>query len=70
MSNQDHHITYKPEWTVSLTGYQHLVVTRMQRLKPTATNYAQAISFLHAVMYECNRLRCLLDRIEDKNTNP
>ena len=68
--NQTHHIIYDPEWKVELNGWQHKVITHLQRLKPTNKNYAQVTGFVHAVIYEWNRIRCQLDRIEDKNINP
>lgn len=62
---QKHHITYEPEWIVELNGWQHKAITTMQRSKATPQNYAKAIGFLHAVMYEVNRMRQQLD-VEDK----
>ena len=67
---QRHHITYKPAWIVELTGWQHKVITYIQRLKPTRTNYAAVTNFMHAVCHEWQRLRYQLDEIEKRNENP
>lgn len=58
---QTHHITYEPEWTVELKGWQHKAVTLMQRLNPTAENYANVINFQTAINHEVNRIRKELD---------
>jgi len=66
---QKHHIQYDPDWIVELTGWQHKVITHIQRMKPTGKNYAALTNFAHAVMHEWNRIRCQLDTAEDKNLN-
>jgi len=67
---QTHHITYNPEWTVELTGWQHKVVTHMQRLNPTMENINQATSFLNAVVYEWQRLHFEYAKAKKGNLNP
>ena len=67
---QKHHIQYDPEWIVELDGWQHKVVTHLQRMKPTGKNYAAATNFMHAVVHEWNRIRCRLDREKMDNMNP
>lgn len=67
---QLHHIIYDKDlpnggWTVELNGFQHRTITAMQRCNPTPENYAAAINFLHAVMFEVNRLRMELDTQTD-----
>lgn len=62
-----HHITYKEkpmepaDWLVELGGYEHKAISIIQTLKSTPENYARVINFLHAVMYETNRIRRDLD---------
>ena len=67
---QKHHITYSPEWIVPLTGWQHKVITHMQRMKPTETNELKARNFVHAVIYEWQRISAQLAEIEQRNLNP
>ena len=67
---QRHHITYDPAWTVELNGWQHKVITFIQRMRPTQENYAAVTNFVHALVYEWSRIRCQLDQAEDKNENP
>lgn len=49
-------------WTVELNGQEHRTITTIQRTNPTPEAYARLINFLHAVMYEANRMRMQLDR--------
>lgn len=56
-----HHITYKPEWTVELTGQQHRVITTLQNTRGSPEQYARWINFMHSLMHELNRMRMELD---------
>jgi hypothetical protein len=67
---QKHHITYDPPWTVPLNGWQHKVITHLQRLKPTKKNREQVRAFTKAVNYEWLRIESQLDRINERNENP
>ena len=67
---QKHHITYKPEWTVELNGWEHKAISIIQKKKATGKNYAAVTNFLHAVAHEWNRIRCQLDREKEGNLNP
>ena len=58
---QEHHITYKPPWTVDLTWQQHRVVTTTQRTKSSPEQYARLTNLIHALTYEWNRMRKELD---------
>ena len=46
---QKHHITYKPEWTVELTGWEHKIITHIQRRKAGGENYAATANLMHAL---------------------
>jgi len=58
---QGHHITYKPEWIVELTGHSHRCISVIQNTKATPEQYARLVNFQHAVTFECNRMRQELD---------
>lgn len=62
---QNHHITYEPEWIVDINALQHKTLTAIQRTKPTPQRYAELTNFLHAVVYEWNRMRQQLDMETD-----
>ena len=66
---QRHHILYEPEWIVELTGWQHKVITHIQRLKATENNYQAVGRFLHAVTHEWNRIGFQLAAAREKNIN-
>ena len=67
---QKHHITYSPEWIVELNGWQHKVITHIQRLKPTQKNYEQVLGFHHALSHELNRIAYQLYEARKDNLNP
>ena len=67
---QKHHIQYNPPWIVPITGWQHKVLTYMQRMKPTKTNELKARNFAHAVLYEWQRISAQLAELEERNLNP
>ncbi len=71
--SQKHHIVYKndhqEDWTVEINGWQHKVVTQLQRMKATHTNYAAVTNFVHAVIHEWQRIRYQIDIMEDRNLN-
>ena len=56
-----HHITYDPEWIVEINGIQHRALMAIQRMNATPENYARLTNFVHAVVYEWNRIRQELD---------
>jgi hypothetical protein len=56
-----HHITYQPEWTVSLNMHMHRTISRVQITKATPEAYAGVTNFVHALTFEHNRLRQELD---------
>lgn len=58
---QMHHITYIPEWTVSLNMLMHRTISRIQITKATPEAYAGVTNFVHALTFEHNRLRQELD---------
>ena len=62
---QAHHITYEPEWTVLLTNQMHRCISRIQNTRATEEQYAKLVNFLHAVMFEANRMRAELDTGQD-----
>ena len=59
--SQTHHITYEPEWTVEVNGFDHRAITTMQRMKATPANYAQITNVMHAVSKIWNDMRMELD---------
>lgn len=58
---QQHHVTYDPEWMLEITLQQHQCISRIQSTKATPEQYAHLVNFLHAVSFECNRMRMELD---------
>ena len=64
-----HHITYKPEWTVDITGQMHRLLTTIQRTRTTEEQYARITGFIHALVHEWNRMRRDLDIKSEKDFN-
>ncbi len=58
---QNHHITYKPEWTVEVNMLMHRTVSRIQQTRATPQYYADITNFMHSVAHEWNRMRQELD---------
>lgn len=55
---QKHHITYKPvEWLLELNMLQHRTISRIQSTKATPMAYADLTNFVHALLFEWNRMR-------------
>jgi len=68
---QEHHISYDPEWTVSINMLMHRTISRIQITKATPEQYARMINFQHAVSFECNRMREELDTgLDLRNLKP
>lgn len=66
-----HHITYQPEWTVSLNMLMHRTISRIQITKATPEAYAGLTNFVHAVNFEHNRMRQELDTgLDLRQKNP
>lgn len=63
---QGHHITYEPEWIVDINALQHKTLTTIQRTSATPENYANLTNFVHAVLFEWNRMRQQLDIKDNK----
>lgn len=66
---QTHHIEYadigdpnSKDWTVDVKASWHKVLTVMQRTRPTPLEYALLTGLKHAVDYEWNRYRKVLDQ--------
>lgn len=61
-----HHIVYEdPAWIVEVNWSQHKVITFLQRTKGTQEKYAALTNFVHAILYEWNRMRRELDTGKD-----
>jgi hypothetical protein len=56
-----HHICYDPAWIVDIQYTQHKVITALQRTKATSEKYSDLTNFVHALMFEWNRMRMELD---------
>ena len=57
------HVRQK-EWTVALPWSFHRPMIVLQRWKPTHERYALVINWVHAILYECNKMRMKLDQME------
>ena len=67
---QGHHITRTPEWIVPLNGWQHKVITIMEKLNATEKNYQDSLGFFHAVSHQLNRIAYQLYEARKGNLNP
>ena len=67
---QGHHITRKPEWVVPLNGWQHKVISIIERLNATDKNYHDTLHFFHAVSHQLNRIAYQLYEARKGNLNP
>ena len=67
---QGHHITREPEWIVPLNGWQHKVISIIEKLNPTEENYRATLNFHHALQHQLNRLAYQLYKAREGNLNP
>ena len=67
---QGHHITRTPEWIVDLNGWQHKVITIIEKLTPTQANYEATLNFHHALQHQLNRIAYQLYEARKGNLNP
>jgi len=59
---QRHHLIYKPlEWILPANMLAHRTVSRIQQTRATTQSYADLTAFIHAMMFEWNRMRMELD---------
>lgn len=59
---QRHHLIYKPvEWILPANMLAHRTVSRIQQTKATPQAYADLTAFVHALLFEWNRMRMELD---------
>lgn len=59
---QKHHLIYKPkEWVLPANMLAHRTVSRIQCTRATAQAYADLTAFVHALLFEWNRMRMELD---------
>jgi hypothetical protein len=59
---QRHHLIYKPkEWILPANMLAHRTVSRVQQTRATTQAYADLTAFIHAMMFEWNRMRMELD---------
>lgn len=59
---QRHHLIYKPvEWILPANMLAHRTVSRVQQTKASSQAYADLTAFVHALLFEWNRMRMELD---------
>jgi len=58
---QLHHVDYKNDWIVELTGQMHRVITTIQNTNASPEQYARITNFVHSILFEWNRMRLELD---------